>query len=50
MRQTHASFVAASPRDRPCSPKGSSHQVMKDRPDLVIDAVERMVVRVRDRK
>lgn len=50
MRQTHASFVAASPARQAVFAKGSSHQVMKDRPDLVIDAVERMVVRVRDRK
>ncbi len=50
MRQTHASFVAASPARQAVFAKGSSHQVMKDRTDLVIDAVERMVVRVRDRK
>jgi pimeloyl-ACP methyl ester carboxylesterase len=48
MRRAHADFVAASPAREAVFASGSGHYVMRDRPDLVIDAVIRMVQRVRD--
>lgn len=47
MRRAHADFVAASPAREAVFANGSGHYVMRDRPELVIDAVERMVQRVR---
>ena len=47
MRQAHAEFVAASPAREALFAQGSGHYVMRDRPQLVIDAVERMVKWVR---
>jgi pimeloyl-ACP methyl ester carboxylesterase len=49
MRRVHASFVAASAAREAVLAKGSGHNVMRDRPDLVIDAVARIVQRVRGR-
>ncbi len=46
-RRAHANFVAASPLRESVFANGSSHKVMNDRPDLVLDAVKRMVQRVR---
>ena len=46
MRRAHADFVAASPAREAVFANGSGHYVMRDRPELVIDAVERMVKRV----
>lgn len=47
MRQAHEQFVAASPAREALFARGSGHYVMRDRPQLVIDAVERMVKWVR---
>ena len=47
MRRAHAEFVAASPAREAVFASGSGHYVMRDRPEVVIDAVERMVKRVR---
>jgi hypothetical protein len=47
MRRAHADFVAASPTREAVFANGSSHYVMRDRPELVVDAIERMVKRVR---
>jgi pimeloyl-ACP methyl ester carboxylesterase len=46
-RQAHARFAAASPAREGLVAVGSSHAVMRDRPQLVMDAVQRMVERVR---
>ena len=46
MRRAHADFVAASPAREAVFAQGSGHYVMHDRPQVVIDAVERMVKRV----
>jgi pimeloyl-ACP methyl ester carboxylesterase len=47
MRRVHAAFVAASPAREAVFASGSSHYVMRDRPELVIDAIKRMVERAR---
>jgi pimeloyl-ACP methyl ester carboxylesterase len=47
MRQAHSDFVRASPKREAVFAAGSSHYVMRDRPDLVIAAIERMVERIR---
>ena len=48
MRCVHADFVAAAPSVREgVLAGGSGHYVMRDRPDVVLDAVARMVERVR---
>ena len=46
-RRSHAAFVAGSPAREAVLAEGSGHQVMVDRPDLVVEAVARMVDRVR---
>ncbi len=46
-RRAHASFVAGSPERESVFAEGSGHQVMRDRPDVVLDAVSRIVARVR---
>lgn len=46
-RRAHAAFVAASPAREAVFAEGSGHNVMQDRPDVVIDAVTSMVERVR---
>jgi len=48
MRREHASFVAASPHREAVFASGSGHYVMRDRPEVVIDAVCRMIDRLRD--
>lgn len=48
MKKAHADFVAASPSREAVFAAGSSHQVMRDRPDIVLDAVKQMIQRVRD--
>jgi pimeloyl-ACP methyl ester carboxylesterase len=50
MRKVHADFVAASPAREAVFATGSSHYVMRDRPDLVTAAIEKMVKRVREGK
>jgi pimeloyl-ACP methyl ester carboxylesterase len=47
MRRVHSAFVQASPTREAVFASGSSHYVMRDRPDLVIGAIKRMVERVR---
>jgi pimeloyl-ACP methyl ester carboxylesterase len=47
LRREHASFVAASPEREAVFAAGSSHYVMRDRPDLVVDATARLIDRVR---
>ena len=48
MARAHADFVAAAPASREAVfAAGSGHLVMKDRPDLVLAAIARMVKRVR---
>jgi pimeloyl-ACP methyl ester carboxylesterase len=49
MRRAHADFVAAAPAVREgVLADGSGHYVMRDRPDVVLDAVARMVERLRE--
>lgn len=48
MRRVHADFVAAAPAVREgVLAGGSGHYVMRDRPDVVLESVARMVERVR---
>jgi pimeloyl-ACP methyl ester carboxylesterase len=47
LRVAHRSFVEASPAREAKFAKGSFHNVMRDRPEVVIDAIVRMVQRVR---
>jgi pimeloyl-ACP methyl ester carboxylesterase len=47
MRREHASFVAASLAREAVFAAGSGHYVMRDRPDLVIKAVSRLIDRLR---
>jgi pimeloyl-ACP methyl ester carboxylesterase len=47
MKRVHAAFVAASRAREAMFASGSSHHVMQDRPDIVIDAVTTMIARVR---
>jgi pimeloyl-ACP methyl ester carboxylesterase len=49
MRRAHAAFVAASPAREVVWADRSGHNVMRDRPDVVIDAVARIVWRARGR-
>lgn len=50
MRAAHAAFVAANPRRSAMLADGSSHAVMKDRPDVVLAAITQMVAQVRGEK
>lgn len=45
-RQAHADFVAQSPLRQSVLATGSSHQVMADKPALVVDAIVRMIALV----
>ena len=47
MRREHAAFTAASPAREAVLARGSGHYVMRDNPELVIDAIARLVDRVR---
>jgi pimeloyl-ACP methyl ester carboxylesterase len=48
MRRVHADFVAAAPETREAVlAEGSGHYVMRDRPDVVLNAIARMIARVR---
>jgi hypothetical protein len=49
LRRAHRSFVEASPAREAVLAKRSRHNVMRDRPDVVIDAIVRIVQRVRGR-
>jgi hypothetical protein len=45
MRQAHIAFAAAGRRRESVYAAGSSHQVMSDRPDLVLAAITKEVAR-----
>ncbi|WP_108819555.1 alpha/beta fold hydrolase [Pseudovibrio sp. Alg231-02] len=47
MRKAHADFVATSPNRSSQFAKGSGHNVMKDKPRYVIEAITRMVEQLR---
>jgi pimeloyl-ACP methyl ester carboxylesterase len=47
IRSAHRDFVAASPHRRAVFAEGSGHHVMRDRPDVVLDAVAQLVAAVR---
>lgn len=47
MRRAHDAFVAASPEREAVFASGSGHYVMHDRPKVVLDAVSRMIDRLR---
>lgn len=47
IRSTHAAFAAASPARKTVYAEASSHNVMKDRPDIVLDAAAEMIGVVR---
>jgi hypothetical protein len=47
MRREHASFVAESAAREAVVATGSGHYVMRDRPDLVLDAAGRLIDRIR---
>lgn len=47
IRRAHRDFVAASPHRRAVFAEGSGHHVMRDRPDVVLDAVAQLVAAVR---
>jgi pimeloyl-ACP methyl ester carboxylesterase len=44
MKQAHAAFVAASPARVALPAAGSGHYVMRDQPELVIDAITRLLL------
>jgi pimeloyl-ACP methyl ester carboxylesterase len=50
MRRAHAEFVAASPKRVSIFAIGSGHYISKDRPDLVIDAVLRLISEIQEPK
>src|SRR3954451_13150362 len=47
IRQAHRDFVAASSNRRAVFAEGSGHHVMRDRPQVVLDAIAEMVAAVR---
>jgi pimeloyl-ACP methyl ester carboxylesterase len=49
IRKAHRDFVAASPHRRGVFAEGSGHHVMRDRPEVVLDAVGEVVAAVRAR-
>ena len=49
VRRAHRDFVAASPHRRAVFADGSGHDVMRDRPDVVLDAIAEVVAAVRAR-
>lgn len=46
MRKAHADFVAVSPARSAVFAAGSSHNVMRDKPEIVIAAIQRMIALV----
>jgi pimeloyl-ACP methyl ester carboxylesterase len=50
IRRAHRDFVAASSHRRAVFAQGSGHHVMRDRPDVVLDAVAELVGTVRARQ
>jgi len=49
MRQAHRDFVAASPHRRAVFAERSGHHVMRDRPEVVLEAIGEVVALVRTR-
>jgi pimeloyl-ACP methyl ester carboxylesterase len=50
MRRAHSEFVAASPHRVAIFAKGSGHYVSRDRPDIVIDAVLRLISEIHEQE
>jgi pimeloyl-ACP methyl ester carboxylesterase len=50
MRRAHSEFVAASPNRVAIFAEGSGHYVSRDRPEIVIDAVVRLISEMREQK
>lgn len=48
LQRVHRDFVAGSPQREAVLADGSGHHVMSDRPDVVLDAIARIVTRVRE--
>src|SRR5215204_559453 len=49
IRQAHRDFVAASPQRRAVFAERSGHHIMRDRPEVVLDAIAEVVAAVRAR-
>ena len=49
LHKVHAEFVAESPERQAVYAAGSGHNVMRDRPQVVLDAITRMVEKTRTR-
>ena len=47
LRRAHAAFVAESTAREAVLAKNSGHNVMRDRPDVVLDAITSMIARIR---
>jgi pimeloyl-ACP methyl ester carboxylesterase len=47
MRHAHAEFVAASPNRVAIFAKGSGHYISRDQPDIVIEAVLKLISKIR---
>jgi pimeloyl-ACP methyl ester carboxylesterase len=50
MRRAHSEFVAASPNRVAIFAEGSGHYISRDRPDIVIDAVLRLISEIKGQK
>ena len=50
MRRAHSEFVAASPNRVAIFAEGSGHYVSRDRPNIVIDAVLRLISEIQEQK
>ncbi len=50
MRRAHSEFVAASPNRVAIFANGSGHYISRDRPDIVIEAVLRLVSEIHEQK
>jgi pimeloyl-ACP methyl ester carboxylesterase len=50
MRRAHSEFVAASPNRVAIFAEGSGHYISRDRPDIVIDAVLRLISQIHEQK
>jgi pimeloyl-ACP methyl ester carboxylesterase len=50
MRRAHSEFVAASPNRVAIFAEGSGHYVSRDRPEIVIDAVLRLISEIKGQK
>jgi hypothetical protein len=48
MRRAHSEFVAASPNRQAIFAKGSGHYISRDRPNIVIDAIVRLISEIHE--